>query len=177
MTVAAGLLTPSQYWGTPWGVEQMDSVGHFLTGSIAGNPDPLLEGGARIRMIMALVLSGILGVGIAASRYARHEFRGESKRPFVRFSQNVMREMFYVEQFYEAVLVRPLRGLSRWALVGVIETNLIDRVFVSGGSGLVKRLVWSGLRRLQNGRIQSYLLLGLLTLLVIVSWMIGSTRD
>ena len=172
MVVAAGMLTPSQFWGDPWGVEQMDSVGYFLVGSIAGDPDPLMGGSARVRLIAALVLSGFIGTGLAAWRYARRGYRGESKQPIIRFSQTVMREMFFIEQFYDAILVRPLRGLSRWVLVGIIETRLIDRVVVSGGSGLVRRLVWSGLRRLQNGRLQSYALLGLLTVLVIVSWMV-----
>jgi NADH-quinone oxidoreductase subunit L len=172
MVVAAGLLTPSQFWGDPWGVQQMDSVGHFLAGSIVGNPDPLLTGGARGGLIATLVFSGLLGVGLAAWRYAQRGYRGESKQPAIRFSQAAMREMFYIEQFYYAVIVRPLRGLSRWALVGLIETRLIDRVVVSGSSGLARRLVWSGLRRLQNGRLQSYALLGLLTVLVIVSWMV-----
>jgi NADH-quinone oxidoreductase subunit L len=150
----------------------MDSVGHFLVGSIAGDPDPLLAGAARGRLIAALVLSGLAGVGLGAWRYARRGYRGESKNPVIRFSQGVMREMFLIEQLYEVVLIRPLRGISRWALVGLIETRLIDRMLVSGGSGLARRLVWSGLRRLQNGRLQSYALLGLLTVLVIVSWMV-----
>jgi NADH-quinone oxidoreductase subunit L len=171
MVVAAGLLTPSQFWGDPWGVQQMDSVGHFLIGSIAGIPDPLLAGAARGWLIAALVFCGLVGIGLAAMRYARRGHRGESKQPAIRFSQNAMREMFFIEQFYDVVLIRPLRGLSRRALVGVIENRLIDRVVVSGSSGLVRRLVWSGLRRLQNGRLQSYALLGLLTVLVIVTWM------
>lgn len=173
MVVTAGFLTPSQFWGDWLGVVQMDSVGHFLAGSIAGDPDPLLMGAARGWLIAALVLCGLLGTGLAVWRYARRGYPGESEQPSVRFLLTVMREMFFIEQLYDAVLVRPLRGLSRWALVGIIETRLIDRVVVSGGSGLVRRLVWSGLRRLQNGRLQSYTLLGLLALLVIVSWMIG----
>ncbi len=172
MVVAAGLLTPSQFWGDPWGVSQMDSVGHFLVGSIAGVPDPLLAGTARVRMIAALLFSGAIGVGLAAKRYARRGYPGESEGPALRILKNAMREMFYVEKFYDFVLVRPLRSLSRWALVGLIETRLIDRVVVSGGSGLVRRAVWGGLRRLQNGRLQSYALLGLLTVLVIVTWMV-----
>ncbi len=174
MTVAAGMLTPSQFWGNALGgVEQMDSIGHFLAQSLVGDPDPLLVGGARINLILALVASVSAGGGIAIWRYARRGYRGEPKQPILQFSHVAMREMFFIEQFYQAVVVRPLRGLSRWALVGLIETNLIDRIVVSGGSGLARRLVWSGLRRLQNGRLQSYALLGLLTVLVIVSWMVS----
>jgi len=172
MAVVAGVLTPSQYWGSPWGVEQMDSIGHFMASSLVGDPDPLLIGASRIRLILALIASIGLGGGIAAWRYARRGYQGQTKQPVIRFSQGVLREMFFVEQFYDRVLVRPLKALSRWALVGVIETRLIDRIVVSGGSGLARRFVWSGLRRLQNGRLQSYALLGLLTVLVIVSWML-----
>ena len=172
-TVAAGLLTPSQFWGDPWDVSQMDSVGHFLMGSIPGQPDPLLSGGPRWRLISIFVASAALGVGLAAWRHARRGHPGESERAFVRYSGNVLREMLYVERVYDFVLIRPIRGLSRWALVGMIETRLIDRVVVSGGASLVRRAVWSGLRRLQNGRLQSYALLGLLTALVVIYWMVS----
>jgi hypothetical protein len=70
------------------------------------------------------------------------------------------------------VLVRPLRWLSQVALVRGVETQLIDRVVVSGGSGLMRQLVWNLLRRIQNGRLQSYTLLGMLTVLAVVSWMV-----
>lgn len=173
MVGVAGMLTPSQFWGDPWGVDQMDSVGHFLVGSIAGEPDPAFDGASRGWLIAAVIMSGLFGFGLAANRYARRGYRGESKQPVIRFAHSLMREMFYIEQLYGVLLVRPLRDLSRWALVGVIETRLIDRFVVSGGSGLIRRMVWGGLRRLQNGRLQSYALLGLLTLVAIVSWMVG----
>jgi len=172
MVVAAGLLTPSQFWGDLWGVQQTDSVGRFLSASIAGAPDPLVSGVARWMLVLGLIASAGAGIGVGALRYAKRGYRGESKERVARFSQSAMREMLFVEEAYRIVLIRPLRGISRWALVGLIETRLIDRVVVSGGSGLVRRMVWSGLRRLQNGRLQSYALLGLLTVLVIVSWMV-----
>ena len=172
MTVAAGALTPSQFWGDPWGVPEMDSVGHFLSGSIAGAPDPLLGGPLRIRLIAALLASGAIGIGVAARRYARRGYRGEPKEITARAAVLAMREVFFIERLLDAVIVRPLRWVSRWALVGGIETRLIDRIVVSGGSGLVRRLGWSTLRRLQNGRLQSYALLGLLSALVAIVWMV-----
>ena len=83
---------------------------------------------------------------------------------------DAMREMLFIEKIYDVLLVRPLRAASSWALVAGIEQRLLDRVVVAGGSGLGRRLVWSGLRRVQNGRLQSYVLLGMLTVLVIVIW-------
>ncbi len=172
MAALGGMLTPAQFWGDRLGVEKMDSVGYFLARSLSGQVDPLLSGSERGALIAFLIASVLIGLVLAAGRYARRGYRGESKQSVVRFSQTAMREMFFVEQFYNFILVRPLRRMSSWALVGVIETRLIDRIVVSGGSGLVRRMVWSVLRRLQNGRLQSYALIGMLTVLVIVSWMV-----
>ena len=73
------------------------------------------------------------------------------------------------------IALAPIDGPQVVRDLGVagIEQRLLDRVVGAGGSGLVRRLVWSGLRRVQNGRLQSYVLLGMLTVLVIVIWMVG----
>jgi len=173
MTFAAGWLTPSQFWGDPWGVAKSDSVGHFLVQSIAGVPDPGLVGGVRVRLIVALIAVIGTGAGLAVLRYARHGYRGESTNPACRLAMKTMRKMFFIEELYQVILVRPLRAVSRWALVAGIEQRLLDRVVVTGGSGLVRKMVWDGLRRIQNGRLQSYALLGLLTVIVIVTWLVG----
>jgi NADH-quinone oxidoreductase subunit L len=173
MTVVAGWLTQSQFWGDLGDVAKSDSVGHFLVHSIAGVPDPGLIGAPRVRLVFALVATLGIGFGLAYSRYARRGYRGESERPAVRIALTTMREMFYIDELYRIVLVRPLRAASQWGLVVGIEQRLLDRVVVTGGSGLVRRAVWNGLRRIQNGRLQSYALLSLLTVVVIVTWMVG----
>ena len=73
------------------------------------------------------------------------------KRPFVRVSTLWMREMFFFEHAYRVLLVRPVRRLSEFALARGIEGQLIDRLVVSGGSGLLRGAVWGTLRRIQNG--------------------------
>ncbi len=119
MTVAAGWLTPSQFWGDPWDVDRSDSVGHFLVLSIAGSADPGLVGAARGRLIAAQAVCLMLGIGLAAWRYARRGYRGEQKRVFLRVAMHAMREMLYIEKIYEVLLVRPLRAVSSWALAAI----------------------------------------------------------
>jgi NADH-quinone oxidoreductase subunit L len=176
MTVAAGFLTPSQFWAELFGMSaatKLDSIGHFLSASIPGSPDPELAGSERAGLIAAMLFFSVGGLVIAALRYARRGYRGESKQRAIRISIESMREMLYIEKFYDVGIVRPLRWLSQVAVVGGIENQLINRVVVSGGSGLFRRIVWGVLRRLQNGRLQSYALLGLLTVLVVVTWMVA----
>ncbi len=171
----AGVLTPSQFWNDllPVNTKHLDSVGHFLSNSIVGAPDPGLGGSERWTLVTGVLLSLALGAGLAFLRYAKRGYRGESKRAVVRFSLDAFREMFYIEEFFYILLVRPIRWVSRIALVGGIESRLIDRVVVTGGPSLVRRFVWSVIRRLQNGRLQSYALIGLLSMIVIVTWMVG----
>jgi NADH-quinone oxidoreductase subunit L len=174
MAVLAGLLTPSQFWAELLDAptQQMDSVGYFLTATIPGAPDPELDGVARGGLIGALLLAITAGSVAAGLRYARQGVRGEPQRPLALRAVETFRETLYLEAFVSRVLVRPLRSLSRVALEGGIEGQLIDRFVVSGSAGLVRRTIWTVLRRIQNGRLQSYTLLGLLTVVVVVSWMV-----
>jgi NADH-quinone oxidoreductase subunit L len=173
MTVAAGLLSPSQFWGDLTGVAQSDSIGHFLVGTLAGQADPALAGGERMPVIAMFAACLAAGIGLGSWRYAQRGYRGEPKQPATRFLVEALREILFLDRLYELILVRPLRRLSSRALEGGIERRLLDRVVVSGSAGLARRMVWSGLRRLQNGRLQSYALLGILTVLVVVTWMVG----
>lgn len=173
LTFLAGLLTPSQFWAELFEAptQQMDSVGHFLAGVIPGAPDPELDGFERGALVVAHLATLLLGLGVATIRHARRGYRGEPRLPAGQRVADALREGLYVEGLLLGIFVRPLRRLSQVALARGIETGLIDRVVVSGGSGLVRRTVWSLLRRLQNGRMQSYALLGLLTAVVLVTWM------
>jgi len=60
----------------------------------------------------------------------------------------------YVDEFYSAVIVRPLWGTAK-ALWRVVDATLIDGIFVNGTAQLVALLGSLG-RRFQNGDVQRY---------------------
>jgi NADH-quinone oxidoreductase subunit L len=173
MAVLGGLLTPAQFWAELLDAptQRMDSVGHFLTAVIPGAPDPELGGGERGRLLAALLAALSIGAFAAAGRYARQGVQGEPQHPLAVKTAGLFRETFHLEVVIARLFLQPLRGLSRVALERGIEGQLIDRLVVSGSVGLVRRTIWVVLRRIQNGRLQSYMLLGLLTVVVVVSWM------
>ena len=171
MAFSDGMLSPSQFWGSLFGVPQMDTIGAFLSQTIAGAPDPILDGARRWQSIAACVGCAVAGIGWAVIRVGRQGHRGEFEQPALESATGVLREAFFVEQGIDRVLVRPLRGFSRLLLAGVVEARILDRVVVSGGAGVARRMVWSGLRRLQNGRLQSYAMLGVIALLLSVAWL------
>ena len=60
----------------------------------------------------------------------------------------------YVDEFYDAVIVRPLWGLAR-ATWEIVDRTIIDGLLVNGSAQLV---AWTGAmaRRFQNGDVQRY---------------------
>ena len=79
----------------------------------------------------------------------------------------VLTNKYYVDEFYDLVLVRPLRGLAQFSYK-VIDVGIIDGIFVRGSAKAVG-LVGKGLRQLQNGDVQAYvtvLVVGLATALL-----------
>jgi len=171
MAISVGMLSPSQFWGSLFGIERLDTIGGFLSKTIAGPPDPSLDGALRWQSIGACVACTLLGIGWAAYRYARQGHRGAFERRALESGTEILREAFFLEEVFDRVLVRPLRSFSRLLLAGAVEARLLDRVVVSGGAGVARRMVWSGLRRLQNGRVQSYAMLGLIALLLSIAWL------
>ncbi|MEZ4332489.1 MAG: proton-conducting transporter membrane subunit [Myxococcota bacterium] len=193
--IFVGWLSPSQFWGDLVGLPKMDTVGGFFARTLAGPADPPLEGLARWRTLASLVLGLAAGITLAVFLYTRRRAAtaaapsaassppatalattaSRAREAAVRLGEAIaaaLRETLYVEQAVGRLVVRPLRGFSRLLLAGVVEGRLLDRGVVSGGSGLARRLVWTGLRRLQNGRVQSYAVLGVIALLLSVVWLV-----
>ena len=124
------------------------------------------------RLIGLMSISVLIGILASGSRYARRGYRGGPKHPVLRGTIEATREMLYIERGYDLLLVRPLRWLSQFALVRGIETQLIDRVVVSEVLDSVVRSFGIFFVDSRMDVLQSYTLLGLLTVLVVVSWMV-----
>jgi len=171
MTISVGMLSPAQFWGSLLGIDHMDTIGNFLARTLAGPSDPAIDGALRWQAIAACIACTFAGIAWASSRYLRHGHRGEFERPALAFAIGALRETLHLEQAIDRLMVRPLRGFSRRLLAGAVESRLLDRAVASGGAGLVRRGVSRGLRQLQNGRVQSYAMLGVVAVLLSVLWL------
>jgi len=61
---------------------------------------------------------------------------------------------FYIDEFYSAVIVKPLFAFSRFALGGVVDTGIVNGSAAAAGAttrGLSKLT-----RNMQSGNIRSY---------------------
>jgi NADH-quinone oxidoreductase subunit L len=171
-SVAAG------YVGVPAVLGGSNHIEHFLAPSFAvpgidagvehgaGPADaghtPAGEGGtdadhASELALMAVSTGGALvGIGIAVYFFLRN--RGLSDRLASAFAgvHRTLLNKYYVDEFYDAVVVSPIRTWSERGLWKVVDAGVIDGA-VNGAGAVVSG--WSAiLRRLQTGSVRAYAL-------------------
>ena len=157
---------PSSEWLHEW----LHPVTAAAEGILEEHLGPLNEtalpgGGEAFWAVASLVLA--VGVILATAR----AYRGVQIRPAVESAEptglrGVLYRKWYVDELYDAIIVRPVVGASR-ALWRWVDQGLIDGVLVNGAARLSG---WLGLRGayLQTGQINAYafaIAIGVLVLL------------
>jgi NADH-quinone oxidoreductase subunit L len=115
-----------------------------------GSPEYLLVGGA--------VAIGVLGLFLG--------FRATLARPIPTARQApaetglglVLNRKYFVDELYDAVIVRPVVWLSRVVLWKGVDQGVVDGLGVNG-TAWVSRLAGGGLRLLQTGQVGIYVVL------------------
>ena len=69
--------------------------------------------------------------------------------------QKVLLKKWYVDEIYDAIIVRPIMWVSDRVLWRIVDAGVIDNVFVNGSASTARAVGWIG-SRLQNGRLGTY---------------------
>jgi NADH-quinone oxidoreductase subunit L len=80
----------------------------------------------------------------------------------------VLNRKYFVDELYDAVVVRPVVWLSRVVLWKGVDQGVVDGVGVNGAAW-TSRLVGGGLRLLQTGQVGIYVVLFLVGAIWILS--------
>ncbi len=81
--------------------------------------------------------------------------------------QRVLRDKYYIDELYDALIVRPLVWLSRRVLWRSVDDGVIDGALVNGSAKLTKFLGWAG-TQFQTGRVGTYILFFVIGALVLI---------
>lgn len=108
-------------------------------------------------------LGAILGVSLGWFAYRKVSAKSLSKSPAL------LANKWYVDEVYDAVVVRPLVAFSK-SLWKVFDVGVIDRMVV--GTGRVSARAGAALRVVQNGSLQVYAVTTVLGLLVSVGYLL-----
>jgi NADH-quinone oxidoreductase subunit L len=101
------------------------------------------------------ILAAAIGIGVALWWYLKSTEIPEQLAERYAEAYKVLTNKYYVDEFYNWLIVRPLRVVSEKFLWKVVDTGAIDNVLVNGtGEGTAG--VGNLLRRIQSGNISSY---------------------
>ncbi len=138
----------------------VNTVTDPATGVVTAVPQvlPHLSVAVEWGLMAAATFVGLLGIGLAYALY------GKGPSPWVeRFTATeaghglyeASKHKLWVDEFYDAVLVRPFRALARGTFE-IMDRFMIDTVVVNGSAFVVS--TFSRIARwFQNGQIQRYL--------------------
>jgi NADH-quinone oxidoreductase subunit L len=86
--------------------------------------------------------------------------------------QRVLLNKYYVDELYNAVVVRPLDWVSRTVLWRIIDVRALDSAGVDGAGKVSKLFGWIG-TRFQTGNLTTYVVLFVIGVLFVLSTVAG----
>lgn len=145
---------------------------HWLSSVIVKNPEwHHLEAGTEWGLIVVLQVLIFSLMGLAYTMYVK---RGaiptldaeKSGGFFYQLSLN----KYYVDELYQAVIVKPLVWVSRQVLWPIVDSGIIDGAV--NGAGRLVQLGSQGLGRLQTGEINAYAFSVVLGSVAVLGWLV-----
>ena len=140
---------------------------------VAGAAEEGVEGEEALELTLMAVSSGIAVAGIAVACFIwvmRRELAATAATTFAPLYRLLLNK-YYVDEIYDASVVRPLGAVSRDALWRGVDVGVIDGAV--NGVGSIVDAGAATLRRLQTGSIRTYassLLVGVVLVLGYYLW-------
>jgi len=129
------------------------------------------HGRTEFFLVGGAVLVGVLGLFAGYRATLRRQTPSAAEAPDDTGLARVLNRKYYVDEIYDAVVVRPLVWFSRTVLWRVVDQGAVDGAAVNGTAKLSRGLGWLG-SRLQTGQVGVYVVLFLVGALWILHAMV-----
>jgi NADH-quinone oxidoreductase subunit L len=168
LVVLAVLSVVGGYVGLPFGLLWGNRLAHFLEpvlGGHAAHPSVGLEVG----LMVASVAVAAAGMAVAYWMYVVNPAFPARLAEQARGAYRLLLNKYFVDELYDAAVVRPTVGLSSW-LWKLFDVRVVDGL-VNGTAALVaaSSRQW---RRLQTGDVQQYAFSFLVGAVLILGWLV-----
>jgi NADH-quinone oxidoreductase subunit L len=171
-SVFAGLAGLPQVWGDIIGIEESNSLANFLEPALVAAEPHLIEHSTELWMAAAAVGIALAGTGLAWLLYIRKPGVPGWLAAHLSGLYRTLHNKYYVDEFYDAVIVRPLVALSDRVLYRVIDARMIDGIGVNGLARGVRAIAADGLKYAQSGLTQSYVFFMIVGAVAIVGYLL-----
>jgi NADH-quinone oxidoreductase subunit L len=173
LSAVGGLMGLPQFWGDAIGVEDSDSLANFLLRTIQPAVEHDVPHSTEWGLIGIAVAAFAVGTGAAYVFYQRSPDLPGRVADRLGFLYRFVREKYYVDELYDRVIVRPLVAVSDQVLFRVFDARVIDGALVNGTARSVRALAAQGLKYVQSGLTQGYMVLMVAGALLAVAYLIG----
>jgi NADH-quinone oxidoreductase subunit L len=169
LSIFGGLLGPSEAF-VP--VEEANSFANFLA-PVVGEAAHEIEHATERWLGLAASSAAAAGVLLAWWLYLRNPALPDWIAERAGLLYRAVANKYWVDELYDAVIVRPLIALSDVVLYRTIDAGLIDGAGVNGSARTVRALAGGVLKRMQSGLAQAYLVVMLIGSVILVGWLAG----
>jgi NADH-quinone oxidoreductase subunit L len=153
LTVVGGLINLPAFAGGHHALENW--LEPVLAAAQAAMPLTMPQGTTEYLLITAAVAASVLGLFLGwRATLARPIPTAAAAPPETGFARVLFRK-YYIDEIYDALIVRPLVGISRLVLWKGVDQGLIDGLGANGSASLARGLGWIG-SRLQSGQLGFY---------------------
>jgi NADH-quinone oxidoreductase subunit L len=154
LSVVGGLLNLPAFAGGHHALETW--LEPVMAAAQAVMPVEMPHGATEWLLIAAAVTVALIGLLLGwRTTLARPIPTAASAPPETGFARVLFRK-YYVDEIYDALIVRPLVAISRLVLWKGVDQGLIDGVGANGSASLARGLGWIG-SRLQSGQLGFYM--------------------
>ncbi len=171
-SVVGGYFGLPDVYGALIGIPNSNSLHNFLQ-PVVGGAVHHVEPAAEFGLAALAVGAALAGAALAWLCYvSRPELPGRIAAS-LRLLYTLVWNKYYVDEIYDALIVRPLVALSDRVLYRTVDARLIDGAGVNGIALVVRGIADRGLKYLQTGYVQSYLFVMLVGAILIVGLLLG----
>jgi NADH-quinone oxidoreductase subunit L len=165
LTVAGGALNVPALFGGAARLERwLEPVTRLAGGAAAGVE---LATGTEWALVGGAVLVAGLGIAGAFRLLNLAALVPARLAPPERGLARILWKKWYVDELYDAAIVRPVMWVSREVLWKVMDARLVDGLLVNGTAAASRALGWVG-SRLQTGEVGVYVVLFVVGVLVVL---------
>jgi NADH-quinone oxidoreductase subunit L len=159
---------PSSLGGGDWFNKFLEPV--FESAQARMTSIPFLESPVEYVLMFISVLAGLAGIYLAYVAYLKKPELSAKLRRTVGDFYEILSNKYYVDEIYNALIVKPIEYVSdRYLWRGVDEIVIDGSV---NGTGKTVRLAGRILRRLQTGFVQNYAFIFVLGIVLVVGFLI-----
>jgi NADH-quinone oxidoreductase subunit L len=163
-----------QVWGDLFfgGIEDSNSLAHFLAPVFASGESHHLDHATEYWMAFGAV--AVAGVGTLSAwwLYVKRPHLPAVLAEKLSAPHRLLFNKYYVDEIYDATIVRPLVKFSDRVLYRIVDAGMIDGVAINGTARSIRALAANGLKYAHSGLTQSYIFFMIAGAVAIVAFLI-----